>query len=53
MSHLDEILAHKRGELDARMRETPLAEVQAEAALAAPPPDFLAAVRRPPGDPRA
>jgi indole-3-glycerol phosphate synthase len=50
MSHLDEILAHKRGELAARMRETPLAEVQAEAALAAPPPDFLAAVRRPPGE---
>jgi indole-3-glycerol phosphate synthase len=49
MSHLDEILAHKRGELAARMRETTLAEVQAEAARAALPPDFLAAVHRPPG----
>ncbi len=49
MSHLDEIIAHKRVELAARMAALPLAQVRAEAEQTPLPPDFLTAVRCPPG----
>jgi indole-3-glycerol phosphate synthase len=44
---LDDILANKRLEVAARLAAVPLAEVAARAAAAAPPRDFLAALRRP------
>jgi indole-3-glycerol phosphate synthase len=44
---LDEILANKRREVAERQAAVPLAEVAARAAAAAPPRDFLAALRRP------
>jgi indole-3-glycerol phosphate synthase/phosphoribosylanthranilate isomerase len=45
MTILDEIFAYKRTELAARKQTRPLANVQAEAAQAAPPRDFVAALR--------
>jgi indole-3-glycerol phosphate synthase len=51
MSRLDEILAHKRGELAQRMAARPLAEVMAAAVDAAPPRDFVAALRNAPRSP--
>jgi indole-3-glycerol phosphate synthase/phosphoribosylanthranilate isomerase len=45
MTILDDILTYKRSELAERKRAWPLADVQAEAARAAPPRDFVAALR--------
>ncbi|MEW5987513.1 MAG: indole-3-glycerol phosphate synthase TrpC [Chloroflexota bacterium] len=44
---LDEIMAYHRQALPRQMREVPLADVRALAALAPPPLDFTAALRRP------
>ncbi len=44
---LDEILANKRAEVVARRARLPLAEVAARASAAAPPRDFLGALRTP------
>ncbi len=48
---LEEIMRWKREELPKRKRETPLADLQALAAVAPRPPDFAAALR-PPDRPR-
>jgi indole-3-glycerol phosphate synthase len=42
---LDKILAHKAGEVAAAMRARPLARMRAEARAAAPPRDFVGALR--------
>ena len=44
---LDEIITHHRERLPRLMAEMPLADLRAMAAVAAPPRDFLAAVRAP------
>ena len=44
---LDEIMTHHRERLPRLMAEMPLADLRAMAAVAAPPRDFLAAVRAP------
>jgi indole-3-glycerol phosphate synthase len=46
MTILDEIFTHKRFEIARKKQVKPLAEVQAEAQRAAPPMDFVAALRR-------
>jgi indole-3-glycerol phosphate synthase len=46
MTILDEIFTHKRFETARKKQVKPLAEVQAEARRAAPPMDFVAALRR-------
>ncbi|MEA4908785.1 MAG: indole-3-glycerol phosphate synthase TrpC [Anaerolineaceae bacterium] len=53
MSRLDEILTYKRAELETRMAETPLAQLRRQAEDSPLPPDFMAALQRPPqGAPR-
>jgi indole-3-glycerol phosphate synthase len=47
MTILDEIFIHKRAEIELRKQARPLAEIQAEAAQAPPPLDFVAALRCP------
>lgn len=51
MNRLDEIVTHKQGELAGQMQAVPLARVRAAAESAPPAPDFLAALRRSPGQP--
>jgi indole-3-glycerol phosphate synthase/phosphoribosylanthranilate isomerase len=51
MTILDDIFAYKRTELVERKRARPLADVQAKAAQAAPPRDFVAALRENPSRP--
>ena len=46
MSKLQEIFAHKRTEIAAQKARSPLAEMQAQAAAAPPPRDFIAALRQ-------
>lgn len=46
MTILDNILAHKRGELAARQQAAPLAQIQAQARQAPPPRDLIAALRQ-------
>jgi indole-3-glycerol phosphate synthase len=48
---LEQIVAHKREELDGRRRLVPLADVRARAAGAPPPRPFLHAIRSPHTDP--
>ena len=48
MTVLDTILAHKRGEVEARRAAVSLADVQARARDASPARDFMAALGRPP-----
>lgn len=47
MSVLEEIVAHKRQEVEARKRRLPLGEVEAAAGSGPAPRDFAAALRRP------
>ncbi len=47
--YLDRIMAWKRQEVPRRKREVPLSVLRARAALAPPPRDFAAALRRQPG----
>jgi indole-3-glycerol phosphate synthase/phosphoribosylanthranilate isomerase len=51
MTILDDIFAYKRTELVERKQARPLASVQAEAEQAAPPRDFVAALRESPSCP--
>ncbi len=51
MSILDEIFAHKRTEVATRQQVVPLAEMQRLAEEAAPPQDFIAALRQSPTQP--
>jgi indole-3-glycerol phosphate synthase len=51
VSFLAEIFAHKRAELTRLKRAEPLASLRAAAAAAPPPLDFVAALRRAPGQP--
>jgi len=51
MSFLDEILAHKRGEVAREQAARPLAEVRAAAEAASPPLDFVRALRGAPSRP--
>ena len=50
-SILDEIVEHKRRELEERMASCPLAVLQAKVESGSSPRDFLAALRRDPGEP--
>jgi indole-3-glycerol phosphate synthase len=49
MSVLDEIFSNKRIEVEHSSRIIPLAELRSAAEAAVQPPDFLAALRKPPG----
>lgn len=49
-SILDEIVAHKRREVEERMAAVPLDALRRRAELASPPRDFLGALRRKPGE---
>lgn len=50
MTILDEIFAHKQGEVATRIQERPLSEVRRQAEAAAPALPFAAALRRPAAD---
>lgn len=50
-SILDEIVAHKRREVEERMAAVPLDTLRRKVESAPPPRDFLAALRREPGEP--
>jgi indole-3-glycerol phosphate synthase len=51
MNRLEQILAHKRAELEERQQRLPLALLEKQALSTPPPPSFAAALRRQPGQP--